>query len=344
MSNFPVDDPIYVLPPEEMIPEVMMLAFQLAESRDWGHTPLELEQCQAYADGSGVKVAILDTGVDTNHPDLKDRVILSRDFTGSSSGASDVQGHGTHCAGIVAASTDGNGIIGAAPKASILNGKVLGDNGSGASSGIAAGIRWATEQRADIISMSLGGPSQDSATRSAIQQAVASGIIVVCAAGNEGPREGTVGYPGGYDESICVGAVDQNLNAANFSSRGAALDIASPGVSILSTYPGGRYARLSGTSMATPYVAGCLALYLSYLKKKGLPLPSYSQVLDLFRQTAQDRGNPGKDTTYGWGFIKPLKMLQLIVPVPPPPPEEDFVELTSVELVAKGVKKVRVYF
>lgn len=343
MSNFPADEPIYTLPPEEMIPEVMMLASQLAESRDWGHTTLDLERCQTFADGDGVKVAILDTGVDSGHPDLKDRVILNRDFTGSSSGASDVQGHGTHCAGIVAASAQGEGLIGAAPRASILNGKVLGDNGSGSSSGIAAGVRWATEQRADIISMSLGGPSPDAATRSAIQAAVAQGILVVCAAGNSGPREGTVGYPGGYDESICVGAIDQSLNAANFSSRGAALDIATPGVSILSTYPGGRYARLSGTSMATPYVAGCLALYLSYLKKKGLRLPDYRVVLDLFRQTAADRGTAGKDTTYGWGIMQPLKMLQLVDPTPPPP-EDTFVDLTSAELVAKGVKKVRVYF
>jgi subtilisin len=343
------------LPPEEMLPTEMMIKTQLAEQRDWGHTPLQLAKCQLdYADGEGITVAVLDTGIDLTHPDLQDRIKQTKDFTGSRSGPSDVQGHGTHCAGIIAASAQGQGIIGAAPKAGLVIGKVLGDNGSGSSAGIAAGVRWATDQNVNIISMSLGGPSPDAQTKAAIQAAVAKGILVVCAAGNEGPRDGTVGYPGGYNESICVGAVDPTLTAANFSSRGPALDVATPGVEILSTYPGGRYSKLSGTSMACPYTAGCLALYLSYLKRIGKPFPSYAEVLELMRVTARELGVPGIDNTYGFGFLDLLTMLERVKPaepekppdIPPilPPEEGVWVDVTSAELVAKGVKKVRVYF
>jgi subtilisin len=245
----------------------------------------------------------------------------------------------------VAAAAQGEGMVGVAPKANLIIGKVLGDNGSGSSKGIAEGVRWATEQKANVISMSLGGSAPALATKSAIKDAVAQGILVVCAAGNEGPREGTVGYPGGYVESICVGAVDQTLTAANFSSRGPALDVVTPGVDILSTYPGGRYSKLSGTSMACPYVSGCLALYLSYLKKLGLPFPNYEEVLEIIRVTARELGMPGKDNTYGFGFLELLTMLERVKPaeVVEPPPEA-FVDVTSLELIAKGVKKIRVYF
>lgn len=315
-----MSEPIYTLPPNEMIPELMMLACQLAEDRDWGHTPLELVEAQALADGTGIKVAVLDTGCDLTHPDLKDQIAGSKDFTGSGSGPSDVQGHGTHCAGIILAATNGQGLIGVAPKARLYNGKVLGDNGSGSESGIVNGIRWAISQGVDVISMSLGSSSPSNSIRGAVQEAVNAGIIVVAAAGNEGPNEGTVGYPGGFDECICVAAVDSSLQAANFSSRGPANDVAAPGVSILSTYPGGRYSRLSGTSMATPYVAGCVAIFLDYLKRQGKPKPNYRDILSLLSSTTKDLGNQGKDTSYGWGLIQPLAMFKSVTPTPPPPP------------------------
>lgn len=338
------------LPPNELVPELSMTAAQLAENRDWGHVPLEIEACHLLADGEGIKVAVLDTGIQENHPDLVGRVVARIDFTNSPSGPHGVQGHGTHCAGIIGASKNDNGIIGVAPKVQLYNVKVLGDNGSGSSAGVARGINWAVDQKVDIISLSLGSPSPDSASRAAIQRAVNAGIVVICAAGNEGPGSNTVGYPGGYDESECVAAVDNALRVANFSSRGVQVDISAPGVAILSTYTGGQYATLSGTSMATPYVSGCVALYLSYLKKNGIKFPPVSQIIDLIHKTAKKIGTP--TSSYGNGLIQPLAMIKSVTvtpvppvpPVPPVTPPVDFVDVSSPELVAKGVTKIRVEF
>lgn len=338
------DDILYTIPDDEMIPQAMMLEHQLADSRDWGHTPLNLEELQQLADGTGVKVAVLDTGCDLTHQDLKDRIVVSRDFTGSASGASDVAGHGSHCAGIVAASVNGVGLIGAAPKASLYIGKVLGDNGSGYSSWIAAGIRWAIEQKVHIISMSLGSAGADNTIGAAVKEAFAAGIHVVAAAGNSGPRDGTVGYPGGFEECVCVAAVDSSLKTASFSSRGSQVDVAAPGVNIQSCYPGNRYATMSGTSMATPYVAGCLALYFSYLLKKGVALPKPVEVFDLIKRTSRDLETTGRDNLTGWGLVNPKVMMAAVTPPPPPPPVTDVIEIVSAELLAKGIKKITLEF
>jgi subtilisin len=317
------DEVIYILPPDELIPNFMMREDQLAERRDWSHTPLELQEVHAkYTEGEGIKFAVLDTGCDLEHQDLRENIVASRDFTNSPTGPRDVAGHGSHCAGVIAAANNGSGIIGCAPKGKLVIGKVLGDRGSGSNRGIAQGIQWALSQGVDIISLSLGSPQADSLTRQAIQEAGRMGVFVVCAAGNEGPNEGTVGFPGGYDESVCVGAVDRNLNAASFSSRGAALDVAAPGVEINSCYPGGRYANMSGTSMATPAVAACLGLYLAYLKKLGRPKPSLAQLFTLLENTCQGLGAPGHDHTFGYGVIQPLAMLKLLGGVITPPPKK----------------------
>lgn len=225
----------------------------------------------------------------------------------------------THCAGIVLAAENSAGMIGVAPQAKLLVGKVLGDNGSGSSTWIAAGIDWAVEQGADVISMSLGGPSPDGATRAAVQRALARGVIVVAAAGNEGPAEGTVGYPGGYPECVCVAATDQQLRTATFSSRGGAVRVAAPGVNVRSCYPGGRFATMSGTSMATPYVAGCAALYVSAKKQRGeKPDPA-----EFSKLVAESRDLPptGRDTATGYGLVQPAKLVgtPTVPPVVPPP-------------------------
>ncbi len=338
-------DLIYLIPPDELIPQSMLLVDQLAENRDWGHKPLQLEECQKITQGEGIVVAVLDTGCDLQHPDLKDRIVASRDFTGSRSGASDVSGHGTHCAGIIASSINDTGLIGTAPRVSLVIAKVLGDNGSGYSTWIANGIRWAVQQKADIISMSLGSSQVDQTIYAAVKEAVNAGVYVVAAAGNDGPRENTVGYPGGHPECVCVAAIDSSLKTATFSSRGQQVDVTAPGAAVLSTYPGGRYATLSGTSMATPYVSGVLALYLSYLKKSNKPFPSQAQLTELFKNTCRDLEIAGKDTWSGFGLVQPLALLKTVdnnpVPNPPvPPPSQDVFELSYKDLVAKGFKKV----
>ncbi len=320
----PPDDIVYSLHPLEREPEISIRADLLAESRDWGHANLGIEGLyNSGFRGAGVLVAICDTGVDYTHPDLAARVNrnLCKDFTGSGSGYMDKQGHGTHCSGIVAASADGAGMVGVAPEATLMLCKVLGDTGSGASSWIANGIRHAVDSGADIISLSLGGPSPDAATRAAIQYAVQNGAWVVCAAGNDGgPAEG---YPGDYPESVAVCATDRNNKRATFSTINRENDISAPGVNIMSTLPGGRYGSMSGTSMATPYVAGCLALVRGAIKRAGGPMPTQGELLSKwFKQTATDLEIAGKDDYTGWGLVQPKAMiLAMIAPEPPDPPD-----------------------
>lgn len=162
----PVHDPIQVqeikLPPGELVPDKLMVESLANERRDWGHDNLKIEDAQKLATGRNILVAILDTGIDVDHPDLKGAILESKDFTNSRSGAADVQGHGTHCAGIVGARKNDKGIIGVSPECTFLNLKCLGDNGSGTDIGIAAAIDYAVERKAKIISGSFGS-SQPSA-------------------------------------------------------------------------------------------------------------------------------------------------------------------------------------
>lgn len=216
-----------------------------------------------------VKVAILDTGVDFRHPDLASVGAGQKDFTGSSSGPADRQGHGTHCAGVVAARSNDSGIIGVDPQCLILSGKVLNDYGSGSERMIANGLLWAAENGADIISMSLGGPSPMREVERIINELYDRGIACIVAAGNEGPGNNTIGYPGRVTKAFTVGAYDIDRRVAGFSSRGGQLDIVGPGVNIESTYLGNRYAVLSGTSMATPHIAGLVSRALGVERNLG---------------------------------------------------------------------------
>lgn len=231
-------------------------------------------------DGTGVRVAILDTGVDASHPDLQGRVALARDFSGSGS-TNDLFGHGTHVASIVGgtgAASEGSR-EGVAPAAELLSGKVLNDAGFGLSSWIIEGMEWSVAEGADVVNMSLGGAATDGTDP--LSQAVdsltaSSGALFVVAAGNNGPTTRTVSSPGAASSALTVGAVSKSDTLASFSSRGPRIgdfaikpDITAPGVGIaaarasdtsMGTPIDGSYTRASGTSMATPHVAGAAAL------------------------------------------------------------------------------------
>ncbi|MET9227581.1 S8 family peptidase [Lentzea sp. NPDC003310] len=229
--------------------------------------------------GKGVTVAVLDTGVDNTHPDLADREIGERNFTTSPDNG-DHYGHGTHVASIVAGTgaKSGGKYHGVAPDARILDVKVLGDNGSGADSGIIAGMEWAVEQGAQIVNMSLGGydtPGVDPIEEAVNRLSADRGALFVIAAGNSGPGSRTIGSPGTADAALTVGAVDDQNRIAEFSSRGPTAsgtlkpDLTAPGVGIVAAlHSDGRigapvvdgYTSLDGTSMATPHVAGAAAL------------------------------------------------------------------------------------
>lgn len=205
-----------------------------------------------------IKIAVLDTGIEATHADLTGKVIAESNFTDSAS-ANDNNGHGTHVAGIAAAATNnGSGIAGSGYNTTLLNGKVLGDDGSGYYSWIANGIVWATDQGAKVINLSLGGPSSSQAMQDAVNYAWSKGVVVVAASGNS--NTSSPNYPGYYSNVIAVAATDSNDARASFSNYGSWVDVAAPGVAIYSTYKGNTYASMSGTSMATPFTAGTVAL------------------------------------------------------------------------------------
>ena len=304
----PAAGPVYGIPPGECESTVITTAFTSMPA-DWSVSFCKASEVHQRATGKGVRVCVLDTGCDVDHRDLSGIVKASKDFTGSRSGYLDVNGHGTHCAGIVHRW---------APGAELGNYKVLGDSGSGSSSGIARAIREAADSGFHVLSLSLGGPSPDGATESAVKYATGKGIIVICAAGNSGPREGTVGWPGAFPESIAIAAIQSTGEVASYSSRGSAVFVAAPGSSIVSTYPGNRYATLSGTSMATPMVAGVAAAWLESTGNAGK-----SDAERLFRAAlarhAKDIPPTGRDTGSGHGLAWPLAMVSEGGAPPEPP-------------------------
>lgn len=247
------------------------------------------------ARGSGVKIAVIDTGVDYIHPELAGKVELGWDYVDDDADPMDEQGHGTHVAGAAAGIADnGTGIAGMAPDATILAMRALDQQGSGYYSWIASAITTSVDRGAKVINLSLGGAEGSTLLAEAVAYAAAHGAIVTCASGNEGA--GVVGFPARYDGCVAVGATDQADGVAAFSNQGAGLDVTAPGTGILSSVPGAGYDAWDGTSMATPYVSGLAALLFS----QGL---SRAQVESVMFSTAKDLGAPGYDTGFGHGRI-----------------------------------------
>ena len=219
------------------------------------------------ATGSGTVIAVIDTGVDLDHPEFQNRIAQGFDFVDYDNIADDGQGHGTHVAGTIAGADDGGGITGVAPDASIMPIRVLDDEGYGYISDIIAGIRWAADNDADVINLSLGGGGYSQTMADAVAYASDLGSVVVMAAGNNGGQSPI--YPAAHAENhgIAVGAVDQDKSLAGFSNRAGLtfLDyVTAPGVGIFSSTPNGNYDYYSGTSMASPHVAGIAALLKSH--------------------------------------------------------------------------------
>lgn len=232
--------------------------------------------------GQGVRVAVIDTGVDCSHPDLN--CDLSEGYNALDPEATpfDDNEHGTHVAGTIAGRWDGKGVVGVAPLARIIPVKALDKTGGGDVSGIINGIVWAAQHNVDVINMSLGDPTPSRALQRAVAYALSKGVTIVAAAGNSGPADGTVSYPGAYDGVIAVSASGPDDSIAKFSSRGPQVSFIAPGVDVLSTVPGGGYKKHSGTSMAAPHVAGLAALAISY---GGAGSPS--EVASLFQGAAK---------------------------------------------------------
>jgi len=260
------------------------------------------------AGGAGVDVAVLDTGVFKDHLDLKNRLVQCKDFShprGVRNGkCADKNGHGTHTAGTVLADggSDGKGIYGVAPDANLFAYKVCGDSGLCWADDIAAAMREAASEGAEIISMSLGGDSESSLIRDAIAD-VAGTVLIVAAAGNDGPADGSIDYPGANAAVIAVGATDISDNVPSWSSRGVndgdgiieerEVEFGAPGVGVESTWNDGSYNTISGTSMSTPHTAGLAA---KVWQGNAASTRSYLQGL------AQDIWEAGDDTATGFGL------------------------------------------
>ena len=229
-----------------------------AQETPWGITRVKAAEAWGKTRGEGVKLVVIDTGIDRTHPDLAANLKGGWNAITKTDDYNDDNGHGTHCAGTIAALDDDKGVVGVAPKVDVYGVKVLDANGSGTFDDVIAGMLWAVENKMEIASMSLGASRGNQALADAVEAMRKGGVTLIAAAGNSG---GSVGFPAAYPGAIAVAASDSRDKLAGFSSRGAEVAVIAPGVGVKSTYMGGTYDSLSGTSMATPHVSGLAALY-----------------------------------------------------------------------------------
>jgi len=226
-----------------------------------GITQVKAPDAWPTSQGEGIKVFILDTGIDSDHPDLVPNLKTGKSFVTSESSTEDFHGHGTHCAGTVAAAMNNSHVVGVAPYAYLYPVKVLSSSGSGNWSWLIAALDWIMDKKgARVASMSLGGSGAPQALGDMCEAAYDDGILLVAAAGNSGPGNNTVGFPAKYPHVMAISAVDDSDIIAGFSSRGPEVEVCAPGVNVLSTTRGGGTGTMSGTSMACPHVSGVAAL------------------------------------------------------------------------------------
>lgn len=282
-----------------------------AAPTNWGMRATHIDRLRTRF-GEGERVAILDTGLDPDHPELAGRVVANVSFVPGES-AYDGNGHGTHCAGTAVGATPTIGVSG---KAKIIGGKCLSNAGSGSNDWIRSAYKWAVASGATVISMSIGGPGFMEGIEDLVQLADSAGIVTVLAAGNERQQGGIVRFA---SSALVVAAVDVNGRYASFSnpaSTNAILSTAAPGVNITSAKPGGGYQTMSGTSMATPFVAGVVAALQSERVAAGLPRLRNADFKKLFASRNVDAGEPGADVNYGPGLIDGELLRLSLVPTP----------------------------
>lgn len=264
--------------------------------------------------GKGIKIGILDTGIDYNHEDLKNNYKGGYSFIENDPDPIDRNGHGTHVAGIIAAEDNDLGVLGVAPQAYLYSVRILTFDSTGSTSNIISGLEWSVDNSMQIINMSLGSDDDSISVGRAINSTYNAGILIVAAAGNSGNVEGSgdnIDYPSRYDSVVSVGATDKNDNRAKFSSTGPRLELSAPGVNILSTLNGNKYGTLSGTSMSCPHVSGVAALILS-----AEPEMTNTRLRIRMQMTAQNMnksnigGFSSKDW-YGYGLIDAVKSVSV---------------------------------
>jgi len=293
-----------------------------ADTVDWGITRIGAEKIWADSTGSSIKIAVIDTGVELTHSDLSANLVTGYDFVNNDINPSDDNGHGTHVSGIIASTQNSAGNIGAAYQAKIMPVKVLNNQGYGYLSDVAKGIYYAADNGARIINMSLGSSSDSLTLKNAINYAANKGVIMVAAAGNEGGS--SCQYPAAYSSVICVGATDTSNKLASFSNMGA--ELSAPGVSNYSTYIGNTYRYMSGTSMATPHVAGAAAVVASFCSAC-----TTAEIRTVLKNTAVDLGTTGYDSVFGYGLVDLVAAINSLRPVEEVPVEEPITETPVTE-------------
>lgn len=267
---------------------------------------------------SNLVIAIIDTGIDLDHPDLKDKLVPGYNAVNPALSADDDNSHGTHCAGITAATTNnGVGIAGLAANCKLMPVKVMTAQGSGTTDAIADGITWAVDHGANVISMSLGGPGGGQAMTDAVKYALSKNVPVIAAMGNNGTNQ--MSYPAAIPGVLAVGASDNQDKIARFSQYGRWISVVAPGVNILSTTPNHdnylnksypatitkNYSLMSGTSMATPYVAGLVGL----IRSKYPQLNPAEIKARVEKSCDKVQGLTAYDDHYGYGRINARKAL-----------------------------------
>lgn len=270
----------------------------------WGIDRIDAEKAWTITNADNIKVAIIDTGIELFHPDLKDNIKGGYNAISPERSANDDNGHGTHVSGTVAELNNGIGAVGVGPQIDLYAVKVLNRNGSGWLSDIIEGIDWSIANGMQVINMSLGTNSDIQSFHDAIARAYAARIVQVAAAGNDGAA---VNYPAAYPEVIAVSATDSSNALASWSSRGPEIDLAAPGVNIYSAYKGQTYRTLSGTSMAAPHVTGTVALVLSMPSVCDTDLNGSCSPLEVkqrLQATAKDLGLIGPDQQFGYGLVQ----------------------------------------
>jgi len=307
----------------------------MAESSPYGISMVQADQVSDGQTGS-MTVCITDTGYDLGHEDLPSTGVTGDDNDGNGNNSGnwfeDGHGHGTHVSGTIAGiGNNGVGVVGVNPSGNLNLHMVKVFNSAGSwayGSDLAIAVDQCIASGAKVISMSLGGSGSSSAEQAAFDNAAAAGVLSIAAAGNSG--NSSLSYPASYDSVMSVAAVDSNGDKANFSQFNSQVEIAAPGVGVLSTLPGNTYAAWDGTSMATPHVAGVAALVWSHY-----PSCTNTEIRQALNKSAEDRGAAGRDTSYGHGIVKAKVMFDMLAtgcdvgPIDPPPPPPPPAELTK---------------
>lgn len=314
MPSKKATEPVYALPPVFVGPEAEVLP--LAGEVNWGMAVFRVDDLRPLAGDVKVKLGIVDTGIDRTHEQFAGNFQGARDFTGSSSGFADRNGHGTHCSATVAGMDPRIGVASGFP---VYHGKGLGDSGSGGN-GLIDAIEYCLSEGCEVVSNSWGGGGRNAAWEARFKAWAEhpSKPWLIFAGGNSGPNTPDTDWPGRSAHLLNVAALGSNLAPASFSSAGDKIDTSGPGVNIWSARPGGGYQQMSGTSMATPFVAGLLGVYRAALKRQGLPIPDIYELRKLMEFRSTDAHTPGDDRRTGPGWVTPL-LLALNATADPPP-------------------------